>query len=269
MGLLSVDNLIVKVGGDKIINEMSFSFYYNDIVAILSPNNCGKTTLIKALSGVLVANSGNICVNDIPLNKRNFKKYVLNIGTVFEDLDRQFLCDTVREELLFPLIHLNFNKKEIDKRINMISSIVKIDDILDKEIDKLSNVEKVKVLIGASIIHFPKVLLLDDVFKKLRDREKKEIFNILEDIRKELELGILFTTSDINDVIGLNHIIVLYDGKNSLEGDFDVLIKQDNELSKMGFEIPIMIDLSRKLQFYDLLDDIYYDVDKVVNKLWK
>lgn len=269
MGLLSVDNLVVKVGGDRVINEMSFSFYYNDIVAILSPNNGGKTTLIKSLSGVLAPNSGNVSVDGVSLTKRKFKEYVLKIGTVFEDLDKQFLCDSVREELKFPLVHLNFKSKEIDKRINMISNIMKIDDILDKETDKLSNLEKVKVLIGASLVHFPKVLFLDDIFKKLRDRDKKEIFNILEAIRKKFDLGILFTTSDINDVIGLNHIIVLYDEKNALEGDFDVLIKQDNELAKMGFEIPIMIDLSRKLQFYELIDNIYYDVDKVVNKLWK
>ena len=47
------------------------------------------------------------------------------------------------------------------------------------------------------------------------------------------------------------------------------IIKRDNELSKLGIEIPIMIDLSLKLQFYDLLDDIYYDVEGMVNKLWK
>ena len=269
MGLLSVDNLVVKVGGDRIIDEMSFSFYYNDIVAVLSPNNSGKTTLIKALSGVLAPNKGNVSVDGVSLVKRKFKEYALNIGTVFEDIDKQFLCETVRDELMFPLIHLNFKRKEIDKRVNTVSKIMKISDILDNDINKLSNIEKVKVLIGVSIIHFPKVLLLDDIFKKLRTRERKEIFNILENVRKEFNLGILFTTSDINDVIGLNHIVVLYNGKNALEGDFDVLIKQDNELAKMGFEIPIMIDLSRKLQFYELIDNIYYDVDKVVNKLWK
>ena len=52
-------------------------------------------------------------------------------------------------------------------------------------------------------------------------------------------------------------------------GSFDEIILQDNELTKLGFKIPMMIDLSRKLQFYDLLDDIYYDVDKVVDRLWK
>lgn len=269
MGLLSVDSLVVKTGGNRIIDELSFSFYENDIVAILSPNNGGKTTLIRTLSGVLAPNHGKISVNGVPLVKKYFKDYVLNIGTVFEDLERQFLCDNVKSELMFPLVHLNYKKSEINKRISKVSDIVGVNDILDKEILKLSNVEKIKVLIGASIMHFPKVLLLDDIFRNLKDREKKEVLNVLERIKRELDMGILFTTSNINDVIDLNHIIVLNDGKNVLEGSFDVLIKQDNELSKIGFEIPIMIDLSRKLQFYDLLDDIYYDVDRVVNKLWK
>ena len=44
--------------------------------------------------------------------------------------------------------------------------------------------------------------------------------------------------------------------------------KNDNELSKMGIDIPLMIDLSRKLEFYNLVDKIYFDVDEVVNRLW-
>ena len=54
-----------------------------------------------------------------------------------------------------------------------------------------------------------------------------------------------------------------------MHDDYGKIIINDNELSKMGFEIPLMIDLSRKLQFYNLLDGIYYDPNKVVNKLWK
>ena len=54
-----------------------------------------------------------------------------------------------------------------------------------------------------------------------------------------------------------------------MSGTYKEIIMRDNELTKIGIEIPLMIDLSRKLQFYNLIDGLYYDPDKVVDKLWK
>lgn len=66
----------------------------------------------------------------------------------------------------------------------------------------------------------------------------------------------------------MNHIIVTDFNDNFFIGNYSEVIKKDNELTKMGFDIPIMIDLSRKLEFYNLVDEIYYDEDRLVDKLW-
>ena len=79
---------------------------------------------------------------------------------------------------------------------------------------------------------------------------------------------VLYTTSNINDAINASNIIVMSHGKKAMEGTFEEIIKSDNELSKMGIDIPLMIDLSRKLEFYNLVDKIYFDVDEVVDRLW-
>lgn len=269
MDLLNVENLTVKLGDKKVINNFSFSIQENDILAVLVPNSGGKTTLIRTLSGIIVSDDGKVFVNSVPLNRKWFKKYILNIGTVFDNINSQFLCDVVKDELKYPMIHLCYNPNKIRKQVEIISEIVGIDAILNKRVIELSNLEKVKVLIATSIVHSPKLLLLDDVFKFLNKNDSKEILRTLKNINKLLNIAILFTTSDINDVIDIDNIIVLNNGRKMLEGDFESIIKEDNELSKIGLVIPIMIDLSRKLQFYNLIDEIYYDVDKVVDNLWK
>lgn len=267
--LLVVEDLSVGYNDKKIFNNLSFTVSKHSLTAILCPNNGGKTSLIKTLSGVVCPKKGKIFVNGIALSKKNFKKYILNVGVVFEDIDRMFICDKVIDELEFPLINLSCKRKTIKSRIKCISEIVRIDSILDRSISSLSYMEKVKVLIAVSIIHLPKILLLDDVFKMLNLKERKEIFKILKNIIDKLETSVIFTSSDVNDVIDIDDIIVLGNGEQVIVGNFSTVIMQDNELAKLGFDIPIMIDLSRKLQFYDLLDGIYYDVDKVVDKLWK
>jgi len=268
MSLLCVESLGVNFN-KKIIDDLSFDIFENSIVAFLCPNGGGKSTFIKSLSGFIPHNEGKIVLDGIRLTKRNLKKYMLKIGVVYENINEQFLMNDVMNEIRFPLIHLCYDKSLINERVQYISELVKIDKILHKEIDSLSNFDKIKVLIATSIVHFPKLLLLDDVFRCLNKRDKMELFKILNNIREELKISILFTTSSIDDVVDLDNIIVFADKNKKLHGSFNEIIMQDNELAKIGLEIPIMIDLSRKLQFYNLLDDIYYDVDVVVNKLWK
>ncbi len=262
--ILNVENLIV----DKVINDISFSIKENSINAFLCPNNCGKTTLIKTLNGVIYKNSGKIVVNDIELTKSNFNKYMLEIGTVLEDIDNSFITDTVIDELKYPLINLGYKKSKIKKLIDKISEVTEITSILDNYIEDLNRVDKIKTLVAASIIHEPKLLLVDDVLRFLNKKEKKEILDLLNIISNELNIAVLYTTSEIEDIINIDNIIVFSEGKIKFIDTYKNIIYRDNDLTKMGFVIPVMIDLSRKLEFYNLLDDIYYDPDKVVNKLW-
>lgn len=264
--MLEVSNLSLHYDNNCVIDNLNFSL--SSLNAILCPNNGGKTTLIKVLSGIIKADSGKIVLNNIKLNKKNFKRYVLNVGVVLENINEQFLEDTVLHELQFPLIYLGFSAKEIKRRVSEVSELVKVDTILDKEITKLSSYEKIKVLIAVSIIHKPKVLLLDDIFRNLGFSQRNGIISILKYLVETQKMTVLFTTSDLTDVTNIDNIFVVNKGRNVLNGNFDSIIKCDNELSKMGFAIPLMVDLSRKLQFYNLVDKIYYDVDEVVNKLW-
>ena len=117
------------------------------------------------MSGIIYSDSGKIVVNDILLSKNNFDKFIIKISTILDDIDNQFICDKVQDELEFPLVNLGYSKKEIKNRIVEVSNIVKISTILGKKVFKLSDVEKIKVLIAASIIHKPALLLIDDIFR--------------------------------------------------------------------------------------------------------
>ena len=266
--IINANNISFSYDNDNIIDDVSLSIEEKSINAILSPNNSGKTTLIKVLSGVLVGH-GKITIDNLTLNKNNFKKCALSISTILDDIENQFLCDKVIDEIKYPLINLNYKNKDIDNIVDKVSDITNICSILNRNISSLKYYEKIKVLIAASIVHNPKVLLLDDIFRFLNKKEKKIIFNILNNIKEEYNMAIVFTTSDLEDTIGLSNIYVIDNGKIIMNDSYNNIILKDNELSKMGIEIPLMIDLSRKLQFYNLIDYIYYDRDKVVDKLWK
>ena len=64
-------------------------------------------------------------------------------------------------------------------------------------------------------------------------------------------------------------LIILNKGEVVLDGDTLDVLKEDSLLNKVGLDLPFMIDLSIKLKYYDLLDDIEFDMDRMVDKLWK
>ena len=266
--LLVLEKLDVGYG-KKLINNIDLIVHPGSVYAFLSSNNCGKTTLIKTIAGINKKMDGEIFFEGKRLTTRTFKKYITNVGYVPEDYYEFALCEKVIDELKYPLVHLNYGFVSIDRIVSRIATFMEINNILDKDITSLSMFDRLKVSIGCAIIHNPKLLLLDDVFRELSAKERKEVYKIIKALSDSFNIAVIFTTSDVNDVINIDNIYVIGDKKIFINGVFEDIIKDDNDLAKLGIDIPIMIDLSRKLEFYNLVDTIYYDVDEVVDSLWK
>ena len=178
MGIvMDVSNLSYSDDYKLIFDDISFSLEESSVNALLCSNNSGKTTLISLLSGITPFKNGRVVINNIVLNKENLKKYILNISTILEDIEEQFICDTVEEEIKYPLINLRYSSSRISDLFEEIVSLLKISNISNKRVKDLSYFEKVKVLIAASVIHSPKVLLIDDIMRFLSKTEKQEIIN--------------------------------------------------------------------------------------------
>lgn len=264
--LLQVNDLNFSYENKQIFNNLHFSIKKGTINLILGTNSSGKTTLIYLLTGILPSNNC-IQVNDIYLNKENLKEYMLSIGVVFFDDQNKFLFEKVIDELAFPLENLNYKKKDITNRLYEIRTLFRLESCINKKIDELTEYEKVKVLIATSLIHRPKIVFLDNILSRLNESECKDLFKILQEVKKDITFCI--ASSSLDNILLFDSVIVLGDKNVKIEGNPNEVLQQDNELSKLGFIIPSMIDLSLKLNFYGVLDNIITDVDGMVDKLWK
>lgn len=263
-------NNIVRI---KNLNYLDFREFNLDIkensyTTIVGPIKSGKTTLLKIISGII--KTSDVCeCNGVVLNKNNCFNYVKNIGVVFGVNKNSFIYQTVKEELMYPLINLGYPKMIIERKIKKLLSELKLESLYNKKISSLNSSMKQLLLFVIALLHSPKVLLIDDAYLLLNDVHGKLIFNYLMGLKNKNGLTIVHFTSDLNSVLNCDYLYLLENFKIKVSGKPLELLCDDQMFYQSNLEVPFMIDLSTKLKMYGLIDNLYLDMEELVDKIWK
>ena len=120
-----------------------------------------------------------------------------------------------------------------------------------------------------SLLHKPKILLLDNCFTMMNKTTKNKILKVLQNYIKEDKLTIILTSTNLEDTLMSNYTYVLNKGNIIMEGSPISVLREESILNRAGLELPFMIDLSLKLEFYELLETEIIDMDRMIDTLWK
>lgn len=254
MNIIEIKNLNFSYKDKKIFDNFNLKIKKNTWNSIIGANGSGKTTLIKIITGLIESDS--IYIDGVNLN--NDTKYELRkkIACIFENVENGLFCETVLEELMFVLDNFSIDNKEI--RINNILNLFNFENI-NSLISDLSLDEKQTLAIMSGLIIGPKILILDEALTYLNKKSKIKILNIL----KKLDITVISITHDVEELLYADNIIVLSDGKVEIMGTLEELFNKD-ELS----DYPFIVNLSKKLKYYDLVNDISYTYKELVDKIW-
>lgn len=262
--ILRIENLEYK----NIFHEFNFNIPNNSFISISGTNKCGKTTLLKILSGNIKTS------NNVILNRAYIESYPINelykeIGTVFPSDNINFVFNTVEDELIFILDNLGYEKEEKKKRYKHIIKLLKLNKFLFNDPNKLYRNLKIKVELAIAVIAKPKILILDDICSTMTKEETKEIMEVLKYLNDEENMTIVMSTDNLEETLYSDYLYIMKDGKVVLEGKPLDVLQKDNILNKVGLNLPFIVDLCVKLKDYNLIKDIELDMDKLVNILWK
>lgn len=264
--IIKVKSMSFKYNNDYIFKDFDLDIEAGSFVSIIGNNGSGKSTLAKILIGLYQA-YGYITIDGYLLNNFYLKKIRRVFSVCFDNADDHFIGETVKDDLAFSLENLEYSKEEIECSIKDISKKFKLENILEKTPDELTNSEKEKVAIASALIHNPKILLLDESIHKLNASDKTLVFKVLKELQKEEKLTIILITHNLEDTLYSDRIIVLDKGKIVVD-DTKEQIYSDDKLEQYGFKLPFIIKLSHNLMLYNLIDKIYFDEKDLVNKLW-
>ena len=253
--------------GNAVIQDLSFNIKMGSITTLVGNTGGGKTTLVKLLTGLLCGD-GSLKVFGKEVTQKDIC-YTKEIGIVLGNPYDNFTSKTVLEDLIFPLENLRLQREEIEKYLDDIISMFKIESLLNKNPKELNSEEAVIVALASALITKPSLLILDDAFSKIGSLSKKKIMRILKNLNSKYHITILNVTHDINEVLDGTDALLLYNGKIVLSDSVEEFIKHEKELKRYHYELPYVVDLSNKLQYYNVIDHPILDMKKMVNIIWK
>lgn len=263
MELLSVKNLTYK----DILKDISFDIEENKFITISGSNMCGKTTLIKFLSGFLCSRC--IFLEGKPVKDININTFHKNVASVIPSIDEEFIFPTVEKELLFVLDNLGVRPSVKASRYKEMIELFDLENVTQDNPNSLDIKLKTKLELAMAVMTKPKVLLLDDICFMMNKAETDDILKKLKALKKVYNMTIIMTTSNLKETISSDYLYILDKGKIVLEDRPLNILKKDNELNRLGLSVPFMIDLCVKLEDYDLINKVVLDMDLLMSVLWK
>lgn len=205
------------------VDGISFDISEGEFVGFLGPNGAGKTTTLKMLSGILYPTSGEIKVLNYIPQKRE-RKFLENIGMVMSQKQQLFWdIPPIDSFLLFKEIY-EIPEKEFNGRIEELSTLLDIKDVLKVQVRKLSLGQRMKCELIAALIHKPKVVFLDEPTIGLDVVAKKKMWDFLRKYNKEEKTTIILTSHYMEDIKKLcERVIIIDKGKLLYDGALEKL----------------------------------------------
>ncbi len=255
MNVVQVENLMIG----PFVN-FNIEIPLNSFTIIAGSNNSGKSLLLKVLAGLVI--KSKVIYNE------EIIKNTYDVALLHENYAFNF--DTVIKNIRYPLESLEIDDEKITKLVKDIVKDLKINKILDKEVNKLTYYEKIKVQLACMVVSEPKLLLLDDPCKYLSPFETEEFISILEHLRSR-GITLVMATSSLEEIVYTinSTLYILNKGSIVSKGEALEVLKNDSLINKALLELPFVVDLSVKLEYYNLISKINLSFLGLVDSLWK
>ena len=207
---LQIINLGKTYKNLKAVKDISFTLNKDEILGILGPNGCGKTTTIGMILGLLKPTNGKILIFGEEIEKKRVKILNrLNFISPYVELPKKL---TVKQNL--KVYGKLYGVKELNLKIEHLSEKLRLGEILDKITGELSSGQKNRVSLAKSTINDPEILLLDEPTASLDPETGDYIRSFLEEYQKEMRASIILASHNMSEVERLcSSVLMMNKGK--------------------------------------------------------
>ncbi|MEN0952736.1 ABC transporter ATP-binding protein [Listeria monocytogenes] len=215
--MIKLTNVVKKFGKIEAVKGINLEVEKGSLFAFLGENGAGKSTTLSMICTESEPTSGEIYIDDEKLTFKNRKLFRQKLGVVFQENVLDDLL-TVRENLYNRASLYGKTKAEITERLALVSSIMGIEDILNRRFEKLSGGQKRRAEIARAIMHDPEILLLDEPTTGLDPKTRVSVWKIIDYLREELGMTVFLTTHYLEEAKDADQLAVNHKGKIIAQG---------------------------------------------------
>ncbi len=243
------------------LKDLDISINSGELISIIGPNGSGKTLILKKLSGKIKTN--DIYIDNININKYSLEYKQNNIICILNDT--LFNTKTPKEELSYYLNKLNISKEEINNRLNNFIEFFDLENILNNLLINMNIEERFYIKILSLLIIIPNIVCVDNILTYLNKDKKMKILNYI----KEKNMTLINVTSDMEELIYFDKILVINKGKKYLFDKTEKVLSNNTIFQELGLNLPFIYDINNLLKEYSLIKENHLIHKELVDLLWK
>jgi len=213
--MIKVEGLYKELGGQPVLEDISFNVSSGEIIAVLGLSGAGKTVLLKHLIGLIRPDRGRVVINGVDIDsmsENQLLKVRCNMGYLFQEGALYDFMD-VYDNVAFPLReHTKLKPIEVTLRVKEVLKLVDLEGAESKFPDELSGGMKKRVGLARAIVLGAKVLLCDEPTSGLDPIRSRDISDLIRHVSQQIGSTTVMTSHDVNNSFRIASRLLIING---------------------------------------------------------
>ena len=208
---IKFQNVSKLFGNLPVVDDLSLEIDDGEFVVLLGPSGCGKTTTLRMLAGLESVTSGDIFINNVPIN--DVPTQQRDLAMVFQSY-ALYPHMTIAENIAYPLRVRKLDLNERQKRVAGVAKMLEIEALLDRKPRHLSGGERQRVALARAIVREPRAYLMDEPLSNLDARLRVQMRGELKRLQHQLGTTTIYVTHDQAEAMTLaSRVAVMKKGR--------------------------------------------------------
>lgn len=254
--MISVRNLTVSYGTNKVLQNVSFDVNAGECLVITGSSGCGKSTLAHVLTGLIPHSipaqvEGTVHIAAMDALQSSVDMLAHQVGIVFQNPRTHLFHLRVEDEVAFGPRNLGMSEDKVKARVDWALNAVGLTDLREQKPANLSGGQIQRLAIAAALAMKPKVLVLDEPTASLDVPGTQNVISTLETLKKQYGLTVILIEHRLAEVRRLaDRVLIMDEGRIAVQGRFDDVLGDQATLRHYGLRRPtaeMLTDWSRLL----------------------
>ena len=206
MANLKINDINKNFGKTEVLKGINLDIKDGEFLVLLGPSGCGKSTLLNTIAGLETSNSGEILIDNYKVN--DMEPSDRDIAMVFQSY-ALYPAMTVKGNVTFGLEQRKTSKDKIAESLNRVSTLLKINELLERKPSQLSGGQRQRVAMGRALVRDPKVFLFDEPLSNLDAKLRVEMRREIKKLHYKLKTTVVYVTHDQTEAMSLGTNIAI------------------------------------------------------------